>query len=365
MRFFSRAPEEKSLELPFNDPNLARTALSPRELTWQLSIPGLTTQYKSFYFTFEDNTAGYIQYSYGNLGFLVKVASMGFSYYARDKPAIVASHTLRSSQMKVSSDKYSVNIGAHSLIMDEDCQGWTATIEDTNLSYNLHFRIQSEAFRVQDFGRVQSDKEIRHHVIPKLSVTGTVRAHGKSAQVKGYGTYIEAFFVHVKFTDLCNEFTNFQLRNDDSTEVLTMMQYIPRAGTSKGPLITFGSYTKDNTVIAVCFQNTSSAEGVMSHQQSGYRLPTHCKNEWSGKTMDGKPIKASCAFKTAAPSSVTDVLSIFPAFFKDIVAIWAGLPFVFLWRVPETTATIEIAGVPHELRGIASTELTHVHHPYA
>lgn len=361
MRFFSRSHEEKVLDPPFNQTDPYRLPVSPRDLTWQLSTPGLTTQYKSFYFTFEDNTAGYIQYSYGNLGLLVKVAPMGFSFYPHGHQAIVASHTLRSSQMKLSEDNYSVNIGPHSLVMDEDHNGWRANIEDSELSYDLHFRIQSEAFCVQDFGRKGSVEQLRHNVIPTLTVTGTVCAHGKTIRVSGFGTYIEAFFAHVKFTDLCNQFTNFQLRSARSDEVLTMMQYVPRAGTSKGPLITFGSYTKDDKVVAICFQNKSVAQGSIEHQASGYHLPAGCAKQWSGTTVDGKDFKAACTFKTATPSSVTDVLSIFPAFFKDIVAIWAGLPFVFLWRVPETVATIEIGGVKHELRGVSSTELTHVH----
>lgn len=323
-------------------------------------MPGLTTQYKSFYFTFSDGTAGYIQYSYGNLGLLVKVAPMGFSYYSAGHDAIVASHTLRSSQMRLSQADYSVHIGPHSLLMDEDHCGWRATIEDPGLAYDLHFRTESEGFTTKDFGRSRPQQQLRHNVIPKLAVSGSVRAHGKTIQVSGHGTYIEAFFTHIKFTDCCNQFTNFQLRDANSDEILTMMQYIPRGGTTTGPLISFGSYTKHGKVLAVNFKNSSESPGQIVHEESGYRLPTKFANTWSGQMIDGKAFEASCTFDAGTPSSVTDVLSIFPKFFKDIVAIWAGLPFVFLWRCPDTVATIIIDGVKHDLRGLASTELTRI-----
>lgn len=204
--------QERPLDPAFAESGAYEVPIDPSDLTWQLDTPGLTTQYKSFYFTFEDNKgAGYIQYAYGNLGALVRVCPMGFTYYGPGEEPIVASHTLRASQMKVSKDKYSTTIGPHSVIMDEDCKGWTTVIVDNQLSYNLHFSIESEAFVVHDFGRDTPVEQLRHKVVPKCSVTGTVVARGQELQVKGYGSYIEAFFMHVKFSMSSMLRTNVQL----------------------------------------------------------------------------------------------------------------------------------------------------------
>lgn len=364
MRFFGKGQEERAVDPPFSEKQAYEVPISADDLKWELSLSGLTTQYKSFYFTFSDGSAGYLQIAYGNLGVLVKVAPLGFSYYCQGHEAIVASHTLRAGSMKVSEDRFSLHVAQHSLVMHDDHGGWQVVIEDPQLSYNLRFRIDSEIFTVHDFGRKLPEQNFRHKFVPKLVVSGTVRAHGETKQVTGFGTYIEAYYTHVKFTDSCNEFVNFQLRSHDSNEVLTLMQYIPRAGTSAGPFITHGSYMKDGKVVAVCFGNSMVAKGTILHSDSGYSLPTQCENTWSGKTVDGRSFRATCSLELKQTSSVTDVLSIFPKFFKDIVSIWAGLPYVFCWRIPETIAKIEIDGITHEFRGLSSTELTKVHKPY-
>lgn len=265
--------------------------------------------------------------------------------------------------MKVSPDHHSVNVAQHSLLKDDDEQGWTATIDDERLKYKLHFRSNSEAFSIHDFGRETQQDYIRQKFIPHLTVHGIVVADGIETTVCGHGTYSEAYYTNIKFTDFCNEFTNFRLANHDSSEVLLLMQYIPRNGTSTGPLIAHGSYTRNGKVEAICFKDKSIATGKSRHAESGYDLPTDLAVEWSGQTLGGKSFKASCAVATGSPSSITDVLSMFPKFFKDIVAIFAGLPYVFCWKVQDTVAVVEIDGQKHELRGTSTTELTKVHKP--
>lgn len=67
MRFFggsgSVEADNKTLDLPYSTSGAYAVALPARELTWDLSISGLTTQYKAFYFDFDDGSAGYIQYA--------------------------------------------------------------------------------------------------------------------------------------------------------------------------------------------------------------------------------------------------------------------------------------------------------------
>lgn len=302
---------------------------------------------------------------YGNLGILVKVAPLGYSFYSPGEEAIVASHTLRASQMKMSTDQFSVEVAQHSLTMDGDHRGWRAVISDAALSYDLHFRLEGETYVVHDFGRATPQEQTRHRIAPRVSVTGAVTARGRTTRVSGFGSYVEAYYMHVKFTDLCNEFTNFQLRSADSSEVLLLMQYVPRAGTTRaGPRLSHGCYMKDGRVVAVCFQNESVALGgeVVRHAGSGYELPARLLNTWSGTTVEGKSFRASCAVETPAnPSSTTDVLGMFPTFFRDIVSLFAGLPFVFCWRAQGTVAELEVDGVRTTLRGTSSTELTKVH----
>ncbi|ORY82145.1 Svf1 family protein Svf2 [Protomyces lactucae-debilis] len=336
------------------------TPVPPTELKWELSTQGLTTQYKSFYFTFEDGSAGYFQFAYGNLGILVKVAPMGWTLYTPGTDAIVGSQTLHASSMHISRDQYSVTIGSHSLSMREDCSGWTACIKDPAVTYNLEFDIESECFAGYNLGASSSKRHLRHRIVPVVKVRGTVEAHGKLVEVNGQGTYIEAFFTHVKFTDLCNSFANFQLRSPDSSKVLTMLHYIPR-GLDESHQISQGSYTENGKVVAIAQDNKLAHADLVKHAPSGYMIPTSSTLSWRGSTLEGKSFDAQVQLPLGEPSSVTDVLSIFPSFFKDIVKIWAGLPFVFCWRVPDTRASIHIDGVAHNFEGLSNTELTHVH----
>lgn len=140
-----------------------------------------------------------------------------------------------------------------------------------------------------------------------------------------------------------------------------MLQYIPRQGSSDGPLIAQGSYTKHGKVISVNFESSAVYNGAIKHPDSGYDLPSECKYSWTGKTIDGKSFRAYTTTYFDTPSSITDVLSIFPKFFKDIVSIWAGLPYVFCYRVPNITAYIEIDGETSTLEGMSNTEITMVH----
>lgn len=178
------------------------------DLTWQLSTPCLTTQYKSFYFAFEDGSAGYIQYAYGNLGALVKVVPLAFTYYKPGTEPIVASQTYRASQMVLSDENLSMTIGPHSLKINSDRTGWEACIRHSGLTYVLHFVVESEAFVVHDFGRDTPTENMRHKIIPTVSVHGTVLAHDQRWTVRGTGIYIEAFFMHLKFSKKCQILTS-------------------------------------------------------------------------------------------------------------------------------------------------------------
>lgn len=334
--------------------------VSPKELKWALDTPALTTQYKSFYFTFEDGSAGYFQFAYGNLGLLVKVAPMGWTYYVAGQDAIVGSQTLHASNMKISSDSYSVTIGNHSLSMRPDHSGWSAVIKDAAITYKLEFNIKSECYEGYDMGTLSATRRIRHRIIPTVEVSGTVHALGQGRQVQGCGTYIEAFFTHTKFTDLVQRFANFQLRSADSRRILTLLHYIPR-GLSEEYQICQGSYTEDGKVVAVLNDNRILTGDTVKHSNSGYMIPTRSEIAWSGSTLDGRSFQSSLTLALREPSSVTDVLAIFPSFFKEIIKIWAGLPFVFCWRTPNSIATISIEGQKLELRGTSNLELTFVH----
>ena len=139
--------------------------------------------------------------------------------------------------------------------------------------------------------------------------------------------------------------------------MLTLLQYSPRNG-GNDLAIGQGSYTKDGKVVSINFQCSAAFTGQLKHKESGYDLPSDCLYSWTGKTTDGRNFKATSHVKFTDTSSITDVLSIFPDFFKSIVKIWAGLPFVFCYRVASTTASIEIDEVKSELSGTSSTELT-------
>ena len=60
------------------------------------------------------------------------------------------------------------------------------------------------------------------------------------------------------------------------------------------------------------------------------------------------------------PTSITDGLGIFPKFFKDIVSIWAGTPYVFVYHGADVVVKVEIDGIVHEFTGRPKTELTMV-----
>lgn len=63
MRFFGASLPQRALDPAFSDDTPYRVPVDPSDLTWDLSMPGLTTQYKSFYFNFSDGSAGYMQFA--------------------------------------------------------------------------------------------------------------------------------------------------------------------------------------------------------------------------------------------------------------------------------------------------------------
>ena len=394
----------------------------PDTLTWDLRRDGLTTQYKAFYFTFDDGSAGYMQIAYGNLGVLVKVCPMGFTYYRPGKEPIVLSSTLHASSMQLSDNDLSVKVGPHSITYKPhptDPAGgvWHALIVvEGSLKYDLTFTTDfsttgdtSEgggALIVHDFGRDTPKEWVQHRLIPRLSVTGTVQAHGDATPVPvaGKALYIDAIFTHVKFTDLCNEFVNFQLRGvdgDGKEAFLMLLGYIPRAGDRiAGPRLAHGFYARDGKVEAVAFDgcvidpaplsSSSTPRSALSdektppstasttrHVESGYDLPLANKFTWTGRPTTtttsgggGAVFKAevTLTLPSQGPASVTDVMGIFPKFIKDIVSLWAS-PYVFCWHVPDTVAEVTVGTSDgggevkskRSFTGFGLLELTNVH----
>lgn len=463
MRFgFGRGAPAK--ERPLDPPAAAASQqceypVQPRSLTWDLRRDGLTTQYKAFYFSFSDGSAGYMQVAYGNLGVLVKVCPLGFTYYRQGKEPIVLSHTLHASSMQLGDGDRSVKIGQHTLEYkdhptDPDGAVWHARINDGALKYDLTFTTLfgeadgGGALVVHDFGRDTPKEWVQHRVVPRLSVSGTVQAHGDTSPVAvtGEALHIDAVFAHVKFTDLCDEFVNFQLRSEDGRDALLLLGYVPRAGSpATGPRIAHGYYARDGRIVGVAFDgieidtqpgdaSTSGGEvpatpATQRHEPSGYDLPLANRFTWRGRLLpsasghadsatgeDKRSLTettntptatatftdtdkgtgtgtgatpdstlASGSFTAtvrvdlaAAPTSVTDVLGIFPKFFKDIVAVWAGSPYVFCWHTPATEAIVTLNraqgstgadrddGAQSEERrfkGMGLFELTAVHKP--
>ncbi|BFZ58469.1 Putative cell survival pathways protein [Savitreella phatthalungensis] len=371
-------------------------------LRWDLKRGGLTTQYKAFYFSFGDGSAGYVQFAYGNLGVLVKVCPMGFTYYRPGCPSIVLSHTAHASSLTLTDDGRSYTAGAHAITYTHDpstdTHTWHVRVDDPSLKYDLDFTCKGDASRalvMHDFGRDAGETWLTHRLIPSVGVRGRVRAHGGDAvEVVGMGAYVEALFTHVKFTDMCIDFVNVQVRGDAEDEFLMCMGYVPRAGTRRdGPRIAHGFYARDGIVRAVAFDrmfidpnpptpahdttdpaalfDTVNTQGrppsaPHTHADSGYLLPSSARYVWDGRMIGGEGrFRAVLNVSLEKePTSTTDVLGIFPKFVKDIVAVWAGSPYVFCWRVNGATAYIQEGDSDSPVRkiqGTANVELTNVH----
>ncbi len=313
-------------------------------LHWLLQTPRLTTQYKAFYFSFSNGAKGYVQFAYGNLGFMVRVAPLGYTFYPAPGSggrAVVASTTVLARNLVVSQDRYSIQLGAlHSL--HHDGKGTFQIVVKGQVQYDLAFTLTSEGFEVCDFGRASAPTYITHKIFPLAAVSGTYTESGcQSEPVTGIGTYIEALFVGEKFTNLGYTWTNFILRRPTTSSALTLLQYHSR---STGDVVSFASKTVEGKIVRVTSDAHASLEDLYLDPESGYRIPARVEVRLGDERLGMQ----------AALASTTDVLSIFPKWAKDIVSMWSGAPYVFVYH----------QDVSHDgVEGEAMSEVTFIHKP--
>ncbi|EPY52863.1 Svf1 family protein Svf2 [Schizosaccharomyces cryophilus OY26] len=335
-----------------------------KELAWNLSRSHLTTQYKSFYMCFDDGSFGYIQFAYGNLGLFVKVAPLGWTYYPSKNETvqvpIVASSTYLYRNMKVSKDRYSVDVQKHSMHFDVKMRAWHVMIEGM---YDLTIHMEDTGFSLMDFGQNDIKGYMEHKTFPVNTLEGTVTAHGSTKKVTGTAVFIDAMFFKEKFTNLGHTWQNSLLFDASRKNVLTCLHYFPRD--SAETFRSQASLTLDGKLVAVLLNNEYTTEGVLQVDGIRYQLPTHIHRILSGFTFDGKPVSVHLAADLEKIESITDVLNIFPKWAKDIVSIWAGLPYVFVW-LQHLVAEVYIDDqFVSTLSGCHYLEQTCVHMPYS
>ncbi|WBW73432.1 Svf1 family protein, lipocalin superfamily Svf2 [Schizosaccharomyces osmophilus] len=333
-----------------------------RELTWNLSRSHLTTQYKSFYMCFDDGSFGYIQFAYGNLGLFVKVAPLGWTYYpSKDQPdqePIISSSTYMYRSMKVSKDHYSVDVHKHFMHFDVKAQTWHVGIEGM---YDLTIQMKNDGYALTDFGQNNTGGYMEHKIFPVSSLKGSVTAHGNTRNVTGTAVFIDAMFFKDKFTNLGHTWQNSLLFDESKKNVLTCLHYFPRntADTFRSQ----ASLTLDDKLVAVLLKNEYSTNGASRVDGIRYQLPTHIDRVLTGSTLDDKPVRVHLASDLDKVQSITDVLNIFPKWAKDVVSIWAGLPYVFVW-LQHLKAEVYIDDqIVSTLSGCHYVEQTCVHMP--
>ncbi|CAC05723.1 ER to Golgi ceramide transport protein, lipocalin superfamily Svf2 [Schizosaccharomyces pombe] len=304
--------------------------ISCKDLTWDLSRSHLTTQYKSFYMCFDDGSFGYLQIAYGNLGLLVKVTPLGWTYYPakteKNVEPIVNSSTYLYRSMKISKDRYSVDVQKHFMHFNSSTREWHIVIEGV---YDLKIKTEDSGFSLVDFGQNDSSSRMEHKIFPINTVEGTVTAHGREKKLTGVAVYVGALFFREKFTNLGHTWQNSILFDKSKKSILTCLHYFPRDPSQ--PFRSQASLTLDGKLIAVLLDNEYSTKGAAQVDGIRYLLPEQIHRILSGQTFDGKPVRVELSAELEELDSITDVLKIFPKWAKDIVSIWAGLPFVFVW----------------------------------
>ncbi|EEB05180.1 Svf1 family protein Svf2 [Schizosaccharomyces japonicus yFS275] len=341
------------------------TNLTPRDVPWDVTADHLTTQYKSFYLSFDDNSFGYVQFAYGNLGLFIKVSPLGWTYYPSPEEApnepIIGSSTHLFRSMKISKDRFKVTVSGNDFNIDPEAKKCHVTIKGL---YDLHIEMEGEGYQVKDFGRTSKVEFMRHRTFPMNKVTGTVTAYGKTKKVTGNAVAVDAMFFRDKFTSFGHTWQNAMLFDREQKHVLTCLHYYTRdqpMSAARSP--SQASLTLDGKLVSVMLDNEYYQDECHSPDGLRYELPKTVRRVLSGKTFDGRSVQVKLRAELETIGSITDVLKIFPKWAKDLVSIWAGLPYVFVW-LQNMAADVYIDG-KHEcqLSGAGYVEQTCVHYP--
>ena len=216
-----------------------------------------------------------------------------------------------------------------------------------------------------DFGYAENVSHQSHKITPHCSISGTYSDHnGKVIEnVSGHGTFIHAMFVHNRFTDLGKCWNNFRFFSEDYT--ILMLQYVPRGSSLYR---TQSSITHGNDILGIGMgedrMNICEHVGQRYDETTRYTIPTALKYHWNVRhPTSGKVTTASCEVDISdPPTSITDILNVFPGWAKKILAIWAGRPFVYNWCYTPTTLTLNLdSGQTVVLKGLSFNEMTYVH----
>ena len=231
--------------------------------------------------------------------------------------------------------------------------------------YDLHFTLESPGYKSVDFGYSEPISHQSHKITPLCSVSGSYSDEKGDVHknIRGHGTFIHALFTHQRFTDLGKSWNNFRFYCEDYT--VHMLQYVPRGSSSPR---TQSSISHGSEILGIGTGedalNVCEDIGERYDDQTHYTIPTALKYNWRVyHPSTGKCITASCQVDISGPpTSITDILNVFPGWAKRILAIWAGRPFVYNWCYTPTVLTLTFHdGRMLELKGLSFNEMTYVH----
>lgn len=187
------------------------------------------------------------------------------------------------------------------------------------------------------FGTDQANPwgSMRHAFWPRCHVTGTMKTPKKEYNMQGKGMFIHALQGMKPHHAAAKwNFVNFQ----SPTYSAIMMEFTTPPSYGKTS-VNVGGIAKDGEIICAGASSTIKHLATSQDSDNDWPEPKAILCEWTGKTSDGKDVKAEIMGELPPRHDRVDVLAHIPGFVKSIVGGVVGTkPYIYqvrnlsLWR---------------------------------
>jgi hypothetical protein len=176
---------------------------------------------------------------------------------------------------------------------------------------------------------------MRHTFWPRCQVTGTIKTPTKEYDMNGKGLFIHALQGMKPHHAAAKwNFVNFQT----PTYSAIMMEYTtpPSYGRTT---VNVGGIAKDGEIVCGGASSTIKHLAASQDSENDWPEPKAILCEWTGKTSDGKEVKAEIMGELGEKKDRVDVLAHIPGFVKTIVGGVVGTK-PYIYQVSHTIQAI-------------------------
>ncbi|KAJ2897530.1 putative cell survival pathways protein [Coemansia aciculifera] len=340
-----------------------------KDFAWLRDSIGSETQ--TMYFHLDNGCVGFVQIAWAYLA-LTKTIETNAMFYVPGHPCVFETHNGHSLQVKKDSHEYECK--GLSMSWDQDHTKlsikYTAGKERDaakGVAASFEFVRKSEGYKIGDGRNYVGVGTAAHYFYP----AGEVTAKGEIGSIK-FESKGTALFIHAHSGNIMpynvgaewnmNFFTGHREgapKEDKDRVTFHILQYeTPENAGSVN--CSNAALTENNNLKAVFWDTTVEHFDVVKDENgSGYDIPRRIVFTSTGKTVDGKNVKAVFDARPSLRLHDIDVLGEMPYFIRRIVQTLITKPFIFERYEEDAKISIQVEGEePYNIVGVAFHEHT-------